>query len=182
MFIRFVGINWLAVCVAAVVSESKKAVSAVAAAVVGVGLLCSPIESAQAQSGIPKVTGFCVLTRVADFTLESGWEVKTVLEFDYSSLVAATFEWLIGVSLPPRGPFLDPDGADERGETAYGVMVFYPKDPSGKIVDRDKWIRLHFYVLPGRPTAYVSAWVVDSEGNEYDVDAAIAYVGWNPFE
>ena len=47
MLTRFVGFNWLAVCVAAVVSESKKAVSAVAAAVVGIGLLSAPLAVGQ---------------------------------------------------------------------------------------------------------------------------------------
>ena len=45
----FCSIQNLAACVAAAVSESKKTVPAVAAAVVSIGLLLSPVESAQAQ-------------------------------------------------------------------------------------------------------------------------------------
>ena len=61
MVIRFFSFYSLAACVAAAVSQSKKAVSAVAAAVVGVGLFFSPIESVQAQTGMPEVTHLYLL-------------------------------------------------------------------------------------------------------------------------
>lgn len=43
------GFHSLEVCVAAAVSQSKKAVSAVVSVVIGIGLLFVPIESVQAQ-------------------------------------------------------------------------------------------------------------------------------------
>ena len=46
----FFGFYSLAACVAAAVSQSKKAVSAAAAVVVGIGLLTAPMEKAQAQT------------------------------------------------------------------------------------------------------------------------------------
>ncbi len=51
----FRSIYSLVACVAAAVSKSKKAVSTIAAAVVGIGLLVTPI-GAQAQSSFPVVS------------------------------------------------------------------------------------------------------------------------------
>ena len=58
MDINFLSTYGLAAVVAAAVSESKKAVSATAAVVVGIGLFMAPVESAQAnhgQSSVPTV-------------------------------------------------------------------------------------------------------------------------------
>ena len=63
-------INCLAAVVAFVVSESKKAVSATAVAIVGIGLLSAPVEQVQAQSSLPIVSE--VILSDFDFT-SSGW-------------------------------------------------------------------------------------------------------------
>ena len=63
-------INCLAAVVAIAVSESKKAVSATAVAIVGIGLLSAPVEQVQAQSSLPVVSE--VILSDFDFT-SSGW-------------------------------------------------------------------------------------------------------------
>ena len=61
--------NLLAAVVAAGVSKSKKAVSATAVAIVGIGLLAAPI-GAQAQSSLPVVSKVVL----SDFDFSSfGW-------------------------------------------------------------------------------------------------------------
>ena len=74
MLTHFFGFYSLAACVEAAVSQSKKVVSSAAAAVVGIGLFTAPIDSAQAQSGIPVVTEFCIYSNAAsDYGLSRGY-------------------------------------------------------------------------------------------------------------
>ena len=141
-------------------------------AIVGDGLLAAPLEQAQAQTGIPEVTELCILAKGADPTLSSGWTDCNV-NWDVSSRLAAPLEWQLA-TFHPRGPFYDPPGADEDGRVCYGTMLFYPSTLGGEITNRDEWIQIFLYFAPGSGSdAYVSAWVEDSDGNEYDIDVRI---------
>ena len=151
------GFNWLMVCVAAVVSGSKKAVSAVAAAVVGVGLLCSPIESVQAQespySQCPEVADVVVTTAEAsDYELRHAFSVSFDLDTTGS-------DWNNF-----RYTFYDRGGG-------YFTYWIRPVDPSP---GADDWILLHLYVVRG-PNASVSAWVNDGDGSSYSLDVTFVY-------
>ena len=135
----------------------KKAVSAAAAAVVGVGLLCLPIESVQAQSSTysqcPEVVNVVVTTEEAsDYELRHRFSVS----FD---LDATASDW---------SNFRYTFHEDGGGYFTYWIR---PVDPSP---GADDWILLHLYVVRG-PNASVSAWVEDGDGNSYSVDVTFVY-------
>ena len=144
-------------------------------AIVGSGLLAAPLEQAEAQTGIPEVIELCIVSNEAsDYELRHGWADCRV-NWDVSSILSASLEWQIGATArPSRGPFYDPPDADKDGRTAYGTMLFYPKNFDDEITNRDEWIQIFFYVSTG-PNASVSAWVEDSDGNEYDIDVRIVF-------
>ena len=102
----------LAACVAAAISQSKKAVSAVAAVVVGIGLLTAPIDSAQAQSGIPEVTEFCIFSNAAsDYGLSRGYTgCLPLLDLSGSSL-----EWILGSVPVDISGFYTEDNVSDSG-------------------------------------------------------------------
>ena len=141
-------------------------------AIVGAGLLAAPLEQAQAQTGIPEVTELCILAKGADPTLSSGWTDCNV-NWDVSSRLAAPLEWQLAWFYP-EGPFYDPPGANEDGRVCYGTILFNPRTFDGTVTNSDEWIRIFFYFAPGSGSdPDVSAWVEDSNGNEYDIDVRI---------
>ena len=187
------GFNWLTVCVAAVVSESKKAVSAVAAAVVGVGLLCSPIESVQAQSSGFSGSGMWTVTQVDldSFSFVSAGELNMTLSFSYGAQIVPKFYWsgiyrnLLGgwywlsvgvddhlyTSVVPgqNTPYYYPGSRSDYYVCRLGPIDW---DASGLPIDEDEgWIEV--WVYTGSATSDPSAYVYDSDGNFYYVDLAI---------
>ena len=188
---RFYGLNRLAVCVAAVFSGSKKAVSAVAAAVVGVGLLCLPIESAQTQSSnpAPPTVSSVTLTseEASDYELSSGgFTVSVRLNLGGSG-------WCVnipgrGVCSIPRGSLvadcLDLQDTNKVDTAFYGLSFNFSKTFSAHVgggyylVDMrplnhpESWIELWIYVNP--LTGSVDAWVEDdSAGSYYSVSISV---------
>ena len=82
----------------------EKAVSAAAAAVVGIGLFLAPMEKAQAQTGMPEVTDFCVISNAAsDYELSRGYfalchnlqNISAKLVFAGAALDSADFDHLL---------------------------------------------------------------------------------------
>ena len=157
MLTHFFGFYSLAACVAAAVSQSKKTVSAAAAAVVGVGLLCSPIDSVQANHGQSTVP--TVLSVDIDTDAESvSWEMS--------------FGWLNGYcrlvnSQSVSSPVIYAGG--------YFQVTLYPylgRTSDGRPVClASKWIEI--WVWMGDDDSEPSAYVYDSEGNFYSVDLYI---------
>ena len=162
------------VCVAAVVSGFKKAVSAVAAAVVGVGLLCSPIESVQGQSGIPEVVEFCLISNAAsDYELTRGY-LACVTLMDVS---ASSPEWVRTVGLPAE----EEGGYTEDGGGGSGYFLFRPRrSGDNKVINDGRWLLVVFHVSVSRNSrASLSVLVTDSEGNEYvPYNVSVRYDGW----
>ena len=142
-------------------------------AIVGAGLLAAPLEQAQAQTGIPEVTELCILANGADPTLTSGWKDCHV-NWDVSSILSAPLGWQLGAAWPSRGPFYDPPEADDDGRTTYGTMLFYRVNPATLKIIKDEWIQIFFYFgIESGEDPDVSAWVEDSDGNEYTIDVRI---------
>ena len=192
MLSHFYGFNWLTVCVAAVVSGFKKAVSAAAAAVVGVGLLCSPIESAQAQSGIPTVTevdldSFSFITAgplVMSLSLEntsfrtripifhwSGIYGDAVDEWDWLSVTGSPEDWRYARSNlgPAQLSYYYPGN---RGDYYVCRFGYLDTDSDDLLIDEDEgWVEV--WVYTGSATSDPSAYVYDSDGGFYYVDLAI---------
>ena len=165
---------------AAAVSESKKAVSAVVAAVVGIGLFLAPMEKAQAnhgQSGIPVVTELCIISNAAsDYELSRGYLV-CLPSFDLSSLLASGQEWLDGSGLAA----VQVGTSTVNGGGGSGYFLFRPRDrdDDNKVIYDGRWLMVTFYVSVSRNSrATISAWVTDSDGNWYSIDAWVSYDGW----
>ena len=134
----------------------KKAVSAAAAAVVGIGLFLAPMESVQAQESpyyhCPEVLDVVVTTEEAsDYELRG----KFTVSFDLD-LTGSGWTNILG-NFSPRGG-------------GYFVYEIYPNPLGGA----DDWIQLWLYVTRG-PNASVSAWVEDGDGNSYSVDVTFVY-------
>ena len=162
MFTKFYDLNCLAVCVAAVVSGLKKAVSPVAAAVVGIGLFLAPIESAQAQESpyyyCPEVTGLTLFfVEASDYELSHGFDGYS-FSFDWVDVLGSGWTHVVS-----RLRYL--------GGGYFRIEI--DPDPLG---GADDWIKLNFYIQPG-PDASVSAWVEDGDGNWYSVDVTIVFGG-----
>ena len=170
MSTRFFGFYSLAACVAAAVSQSKKAVSAVAAAVVGIGLLTAPIDSAHGQTGTPEVTDFCiVLNEASDYELRYGW-VTCVPQL---STLGSPVEWILGQVYARHREDVSSDGS-----TAYGYYLFYPRDFNTQEIIRDgRFILVSYYITGGSSSLFPMAWawVEDSDGNEYTIDVQLLY-------
>ena len=168
----------------------KKAVSSAAAAVVGVGLLCSPIESVQGQSNpAPPAVSSVTLTQdeasdsdwTSKFSISvrldiggSGWCVYIpgtgICSIGHGSL------WAIFDDLQTSGSF-DTDHGYFGGFSAGGFSAhagggyyrvkMFPRDHS-----TTSWIELWIYVNP--LTGSVDAWVEsDSAGNSYSVSISV---------
>ena len=163
MFTKVYGFNVLAVCVAAVVSDFKKAVSAAAAAVVGVGLLCSPIESVQANHGdIPVVLSVsldnCFFPTPFDPPV-----------FDWK-LSGVSDHWPLGAlpivkNVPLAGICLyDDDYVVVRLSRNLGWIP----QLNGYLPSSSEWGEIWLWL--GNDEFEPSAYVHDSEGNFYYVD------------
>ena len=177
MSTHFYGFNVLAVCVAAAVSGSKKAVSAAAAAVVGIGLLTAPIDSAQAnhgQSSIPVVIDFSVVSNAAsDYELTRGYLVDPPL---LGNLSVSDLEWAFGsiVAVASSGVYT------ENGGGGSGWFLFVPHDLDNQPIYDGRWIEVSFHISVSRNSrASLSVVVEDSEGNVYTpYNVSISYYGW----
>ena len=157
------GFNWLAACVAASVSQSKKAVSAAAATIVGIGLLTAPIDSAQAnhgQSFVPTVFSVDIDCYSDDFVVS----------------------WTLSTDRWPDGHFSNVsylDGCFYEG--GYTIVTLVPAIWNGTswVPDFDvgQWIQIWVWMevsddsIDRNPSAYV--YDSDSNGVSYDVDLYI---------
>ena len=150
----------LAVCVAAAVLELKKAVSAVAAAVVGIGLFTAPMESAQGQ-------GFASVPII--FSVD--------IDCDSDDFVVS---WTLSTNRWPDGHFSNVsylDGCFYEG--GYTIVTLVPAIWNGTRwvpdFDAGQWIQI--WVWMGEDDDSIdgshSAYVYDSEGNFYYVDLYI---------
>ena len=125
--------------------------------IVGAGLLAAPLEQAEAQTGMPEVTHlFLFANEASDYELTHGW-YDVWANLDTSS---AYFKW-DDVDYTrwefPGNPTL---------YHGYFVLTITPRSEEGL----GDFIDVFFYVgLDGS----VSAWVEDSEGNEYTVDVTV---------
>ena len=84
-------INCLAAVVAIAVSESKKAISATAVAIVGIGLLSAPVEQVQAQSSLPVVSE--VVLSNFDFSSSNWFTVEIDVKIPSSWVNGAKYCW-----------------------------------------------------------------------------------------
>ena len=152
----FHSIYSLAACVAAAVSQSKKAVSAAAAAIVGIGLFLAPMESAQTNHGQSTV--------------------PTVLSVDIDSVTG-------GYSLEWMNAYLWPNGhcGVINSQSVFPVVLYgggylqvnlYPfvgRTSDGRpVCSTSKWIE--FWVWLGTYEYGPYAYAYDSDGNFYYVD------------
>ena len=203
MATHFYGFNWLAACVAAVVSESKKAVSAVAAAVVGIGLFLAPMEKAQAQlSG----SGMATVSQVnlSEFSFGSADDLVMSLYLVYGSgmtVVLDTFYWsgIYGddedwswisvtgtredfrtyrASHFPVQTYYYPGNRSDYYVCRFGYVDFDAPvggGVSGYPIDEDLgWVEVWVWTgNGGYGSSGPSAYVYDSDGNFYYVDLSI---------
>ena len=161
----FFGFYSLAACVAAAVSQSKKAVSAAAAVVVGIGLLTAPIDSAQAQTGIPEVTHLIFLTdEASDYELSQGWDAVWA-NIDVSGAYRKWYHTNQDPSSDPGNP---------SSYEGYFKVRITPEDDE----DSGDFIDVYFYVDRSGGGVSISVWVEDSEGNEYTVGGDFTVVFW----
>ena len=168
----------------------KKAVSAVVAAVVGIGLFLAPMEKAQGQSSnpAPPTVSSVTLTseEASDYELNSGgFTVSVRLNLGGSG-------WCVyipgrGVCTIARGSLVADfrDLQSSKGDWAtYGLAFNFSKTFSTHVgggyylVDMrplnhpESWIELWIYVNP--LTGSVDAWVEDdSAGSYYSVDISV---------
>ena len=162
------------VCVAAIVSGFKKAVSATAAAVVGIGLFIAPMEKAEANhgSGIPVVTDFFVISNAAsDYELSRGYYVP----FPYFA-VSEDLEWAFGTIAPVgiSGNYT------ENGGGGSGWFLFVPHTLDNQPIYDGRWILVSFHIsVSSNSRASLSVVVEDSEGNVYTpYNVSVSYYGW----
>ena len=190
MFTKVYGFNWLAVCVAAVVSQSKKAVSAAAAAVVGIGLFLAPMESVQGQDSNPAPPTVSSVTLTQGEASDSDWTSKFSISV---RLDLGGSGWCVyipgrGICSIARGllvaDFLDLQSYSIDPAVAYGLSFnssskfsahagggYYRVDMR-PLNHPESWIELWIYVNPS--TGSVSAWVADdSAGNSYSVSISV---------
>ena len=192
----FFGFYSLAACVAAAVSQSKKAVSAAAAVVVGIGLLTAPIDSAHGQfsgSGLTTVSQ----VNLSDFSFGSADGLVMSLYLNYGTVAFHTFYWSGIYGNAGDWTWISVDGDDQDFSTyrasfaAQQDYYYYPGNRSDYYVcrfglpdfdaptrsgdfpiDEDSgWVEV--WVWTGTATYSPSAYVYDSDGNFYYVDLAI---------
>ena len=159
----FHSIYSLAACVAAVVSESKKAVSAVAAAVVGIGLFLAPMEKAQANHGQSNVP--IVFSVDIDTDAESvSWEMS--------------FGWLNGYCRVVHPQAVSSPVIYAGGYFQVTLYPYLGRTSDGRPVClASKWIEI--WVWMGNDDSETAAYVYDSDGNSYDVDLYVD--GYGPW-
>ena len=124
----------LSAVVAAAVSQSKKAVSAVAAAVVGIGLFLAPMESVQAQSGVSTVTQ----VNLSSFSFDSADDLVMSLYLNYGTVALHTYYWSGIYGDAGFWSWISVDGDDEDFRTLRAWHV-----PSQ-----------HWYYYPGNRSDY----------------------------
>ena len=160
--------NWLMVCVAAVVSGSKKAVSATAAAVVGVGLLCSPIESVQANHGdIPVVSSVSLDGCFTPFPFDDVFDWKLSGLFDNWPLGYGAF-----VKNAPTVCIYGDDYVVVRLRRALG----WSPTLNRVVYSSSEWVEIWLWL--GNDDWEPSAFVYDSEGNFYHVGLYVDDYPW----
>ena len=142
-------------------------------AIVGAGLLAAPLEQAQAQSGIPVVTEFCIFSNAAsDYGLSRGYTgCLPLLDISGSSL-----EWIFGSVPVDISGFYTEDNVQDSGGV-YGHFLYVPFGIDGPIYD-GRYLLVSFYVSADPNSSSLSAWVTDSDGNWYSIDAWVSYDGW----
>ena len=173
----FFGFYSLAACVAAAVSQSKKAVSAAAAVVIGIGLLTAPIDSAHGQVLSHSIVTGVTLTFDAPSDMTSG---ITDISVDFA-VFDTSFYYDILLT-PPFTPHFW--GFGDFGSSAYqtaSVSYSSPQfpSPSGgyysfgflRVRALGDSISLIMWIHPD--SGEVSAWVTDSDGSFYYVDVTI---------
>ena len=143
-------------------------------AIVGAGLLAAPLEQAQAQTGIPEVTEFCIISNAAsDYELSRGY-LACLPIFDTSS---SPEEWILGT-----GQADEVEGIyTEAGGGGSGYYLFRPRDPdTNQVINDGRWILVVFHISVSRNSrASLSVLVTDSEGNQYTpYDVWVSYYGW----
>ena len=143
-------------------------------AIVGAGLLAAPLEQAQAQTGIPEVTEFCIISNAAsDYELTRGY-LACLPFFDTSS---SSEEWTIGTGQADEveGIYTEASGGGS------GYYLFRPIDPdTNQVINDGRWIKVSFHISVSRNSrASLSVVVEDSEGNVYTpYNVSISYYGW----
>ena len=153
----------LAACVAAAISQSKKAVSAAVVTIVWIGLLTAPMESAQANHGdIPVVLSVGIDGCFDDDpgVFDVTWELPGLSD-----------NWPAGY-IPQT--IASPNGCLYEG--GYVVVKLYRfirwlPDNRGAVVSPSDWIEI--WVWMGDDDSEPSPWAEDSEGNFYSVDLYI---------
>ena len=160
MLTHFFGFYSLAACVTAAVSQSKKAVSAVAAAVVGIGLFLAPMESAQGQGFASVPTIFSVDIDCYSNNFDVSWTVS-------ADLWPNGYRYVIS---RPGNCFYEGGYTVVKLNRLIGIL------PNGRpVYSLTEWIEIWVWMgvsddsIDGNP----SAWVEDSEGNSYEVDLYI---------
>ena len=140
--------------------KAKKAVSAVAAAVVGIGLFLAPIDSAQANHGdIPVVLSVSLDDCFTPFQPTFNWKLSGVS--DHWPLGYVT----IAKNIPPSGFCLyDDDYVVVRLSRNLG----WSPQLNSFVPSPSEWVEIWFWL--GNDDFEPSAWVEDSEGNYYYVD------------
>ena len=169
MVTHFYGFNWLAACVAAVVSGSKKAVSAAAAAVVGIGLFLAPMESVQANHGdIPVVLSVSLDNCFTPSPFDDVFDWKLSGLFD---------NWPLGyiaiVKNAPVGCIYD----DEYVVVRLSRNLGWSPQLNRFVPSPTDWVEIWFWL--GNDDFEPSAYVYDSEGNSYYVDLYVD--GYGPW-
>ena len=195
MLSHFYGFNWLMVCVAAVVSGFKKAVSASAAAVVGIGLFLAPMDQVQAQSNQFTGSGMWTVTQVDldSFSFVVEGSLSMSLSLSYGAQIVPWFHWsgiygwpgfaiweLVDAGLKKHRSYITSVPTQSNNyfypgnRSDYYVCKFGPIDwdAPGPFIDEDEgWVEV--WVYTGSATSDPSAYVYDSDGGSYAVDLAI---------
>ena len=161
-----------------------------AAAVVGVGLLCLPIESVQAQSNPapPTVSSVTLTTNEAsDYEFSGGFKINVRLDIGGSGWcvyipgtgicsIAHGSLWALFTDLQRSGSFKEDHGYfggfSQRGFVAHAGGGYYEVKMFPRGHSTTSWIELRIYVNPS--TGSVSAWVEDdSSGRSYSVSVSV---------
>ena len=170
MFPKSFGFNWLTVCVAAAVSESKKAVSA-AAAVVGIGLFLAPMDQAQGQHFDGDLGGVPVVKWV---------DISGCFDDDPSSY---SISWDVNISdYWSDGVFIRryfPSSCLYEGDYVYVKFsrAVWSSSLNRFVPSSSEWVEL--WVWMGSDDLEPYAYVYDSEGGRYETCFYIDEYHWS---